>query len=139
MEKTAKLYDPRRDGAPISGMQKIAVNQNTDYLRVTWKTQLENADAAGALEILAFLGSIKIHIGMPYSSNMFRKTLYPASDGGHTHILIKGDGTAYEHVRVKESNVRLAGLASEPTEAAKIVRDEIFPGMALLWLFLPER
>ena len=137
MEAIADGFDPRNEDAPITSTQKTAILRNPFYLKRTWAGLMEKGGAAKALEILAFLNSLKIDLGMPYTSNMFRKTLYPAADGGHTELLINGDGTGYEEVRVGEGDFRLVGLSSEPKEAARIVRDEVFPRMALL--FLPER
>ena len=137
MEATAHGFDPRKEDAPITSTQKTAILKNPFYLKRTWAGLMEKGGAAKALEILAFLNSLKIDIGMPYTSNMFRKTLYPSPSGGHTHILINGDGTGYEEVRVEKGDFRLVGLSSEPKEVARVVRDKVFPRMGLLWL--PER
>jgi len=127
MEEVAKKYDPRENAA---GMQRAWVLQN---LKDTWLSLMTTAGAADALEIVTFLNSLNVDIGMSYRSNMFRKTLYPDPSGGHTHIRINSDGTAYEEVSVGEGDFRLVGMESNPKEVAWAVKENFFPG-ALLWL-----
>ena len=141
MEEKASEFDPRRREVEVtlSELEKGAIRDSPVAVRFFWKKQLgesQSAEAAEVSEMHAFLGALRIDLGMPYWTNMFRKTLY-AREGGHTHLLINEDGNAFEEVPVAKGEFRVVGLeSSPPSPVPEMMREALFRN-APTWI--PER